>query len=357
MESAVWPDRSLLDLLNIELPIVQAPMAGCNGAELAVAVSKAGGLGSLPCAMLSVEEIKSEIEHIRSATTKPFNVNFFCHKEMQIDSGSIQRWRNCLAPYYRELDLEFPPEYDKPSRLPFDEATCDLMEELKPPVISFHFGLPSEALLQRVKNIGCIVMSSATTVAEAVWLADKGVNVVIAQGLEAGGHRGMFLSGDLSSQVGTMSLVPQIANAVEVPVIASGGIGDGRGIAAAFALGAAGVQPGTAYLLCPEAKTNALHREALTSARNQETALTNLFSGRPARGIVNRLMREQGPISTAAPPFPFASIDLTPLRTRAEADSQNDFTQLWAGQSTSMIRELPAAQLTKELADEALQIL
>ncbi|MDH3694711.1 MAG: nitronate monooxygenase, partial [Gammaproteobacteria bacterium] len=161
----MWPNRDLLDLFNIELPVIQAPMAGCNGAELAAVVSETGGLGSLPCAMLSIDEIKSEVEYIRSTTSKPFNINFFCHRESEIDSESIQRWRDCLAPYYQEFDLEFQPEYDKASRQPFDDAACELMEELKPPVISFHFGLPPENLFQRVKRIGCRIMSTATTVA------------------------------------------------------------------------------------------------------------------------------------------------------------------------------------------------
>jgi len=353
----MWPKGDLLDLFNIELPIVQAPMAGCNGAELAAAVSAAGGLGSLPCAMLSIDEIKSEMEYIRSATSEPFNINYFCHQESKIDSRSIQRWRNCLAPYYHEFGLEFQPEYNKASRQPFDEAACELVEDLKPPVISFHFGLPPENLFQRVKSIGCKIMSTTTTVAEAIWLVDKGVDAIIAQGLEAGGHRGMFLSEELSSQVGTMALVAQISKAVNVPVIAAGGIADGRGIAAAFALGAAGAQIGTAYMLCPEAKTSALHRAALASARDDNTALTNLFSGRPARGIVNRLMREQGPISADPPVFPFASVDLAPLRTKAEAQSITDFTPLWAGQAASLARALPAAQLTQDLVDEAQRIL
>lgn len=353
----MWPNRSLLELCNIEIPIVQAPMAGCNGAELTATVSEAGGLGSLPCAILSVDEIRSEVEHIRSITSKPFNVNFFCHKVFEIDSQSIRRWRDCLAPYYQEFDVEFLPEYDRATRQPFDEATCELMEELKPPVVSFHFGLPDDSLFQRVKNTGCRVMSSATTVAEAIWLENKGVDAIIAQGLEAGGHRGMFLSDDLSSQVGTMSLAPQISKAVKIPVIAAGGIGDGRGIAAAFSLGAAGAQIGTGYLLTPEANTNKFHRTALANAQDDETALTNLFSGRPARSIVNRLIREKGPISSEPPVFPFASIDLAPLRAKAEAQSCNDFTLLWAGQSVSMTRALPAAQLTNEFADEAQGVL
>ncbi len=353
----MWPNHELLDLLAIELPIIQAPMAGSNDAKLAIAVSQAGGLGSLPCAMLSADKIELETAQFRSATDKPFNINFFCHKEPKINPQEIERWRACLAPYYQEFGLEFSADETKAIRRPFDKIACELVEYIKPPVVSFHFGLPATELFQRVKNTGCKVLSSATTVAEARWLENIGVDAIIAQGMEAGGHRGMFLSDDLTSQSGTMALVPQIASAVSVPVVAAGGIADGRGIAAAFALGAMGVQIGSAYLLCPEAKTSDLHRAALKHARDDNTALTNLFSGRPARGIVNRLMKELGPINNNAPAFPLASVDLTPLRTKAEAQSIDDFTPLWAGQAVSLAHEIPADQLTRDLSTEAQNVL
>ena len=179
-----------------------------------------------------------------------------------------------------------------------------MLEEFRPAVVSFHFGLPSNELLARVRRWGAKILASATTVDEARWLEARGVDAIIAQGLEAGGHRGMFLSEDLSTQVGTLALLPQVVRAVKVPVIAAGGIADARGVAAAMALGAAGVQVGTAYLLCPEASTSALHRSALKGEGARHTAVTNLFTGRPARGIVNRIMRELGPINALAPSFP-----------------------------------------------------
>ena len=281
----MWPDCRLLELLGTELPIIQAPMAGANGSALAAAVSETGGLGSLPCAMLDAAKARAEIGVIRQRTAKPLNVNFFCHQAPQPDAARDAAWRERLAGYYRELDLDPTAEAPAVNRAPFDESMCALVEDLRPAVVSFHFGLPEPALLSRVKAAGCKVLSSATTVAEACWLEDHGCDAVIAQGFEAGGHRGMFLTDKVASQVGTMALVPQVVDAVNVPVIAAGGIGDGRGIAAAFALGAAGVQLGTAYLFTPESLINDLHRAALHSAGDDKTALTNLFSGRPARGL------------------------------------------------------------------------
>jgi nitronate monooxygenase len=217
-------------------------------------------------------------------------------------------------------------------------------------VISFHFGLPSAGLLARVRAWGSKVLATATTVEEACWLEARGVDGVIAQGLEAGGHRGMFLSEDLTTQMGTFALLPQVVRAVKLPVIAAGGIADSKGVAAAMALGAAGVQIGTAYLLCLEATTSAVHRAALKSEAARHTALTNLFSGRPARGIVNRIMRELGPMSAAAPAFPLATSAVAPLRARAESRGSDEFSPLWCGQSVSGCKEIPAAELTRELA-------
>ena len=351
----MWPDTRILDLLNIELPIIQAPMAGAQGSALAMAVSEAGGLGSLPCALLSGEQVRSEWELIRKATAKPVNLNFFCHEPPAPDPEREQRWRERLAVYAPEFGLDPAAPYPASNRNPFDEASCALVEELRPAVVSFHFGLPKPDLLDRVKATGAKVLSSATTVAEARWLEDRGVSAIIAQGFEAGGHRGMFLSDDLSTQVGTMALVPRVVDAVKVPVIAAGGIADARGIAAAFALGAAAVQIGTAWLFCPEAKISALHAKALREIGDQPTALTNIFSGRPARGIVNRVVREVGPMAAEASAFPLAGGALAPLRAKAEGQGSGDFSPLWAGQAAQLAREMPAGELTQYLATEALR--
>jgi len=339
----------LTQLFGIDLPIIQAPMAGVQGSALAVAVSNAGGLGSLPCAMLGLDAMRGELAKIKAQTSKPYNVNFFCHAPPAPNAKREATWRAALAPFYRKYGIDPASIPTGPGRSPFTAEAAEVLSEFKPAVVSFHFGLPSVELLARARACSK-VLSSATTVEEALWLEAHGVDAVIAQGLEAGGHRGIFLSDDLSTQVGTFALLPQIVRAVKLPVIAAGGIADAQGVAAAMALGAAGVQIGTAYMLCPEATTSAVHRAALKSEAARHTALTNLFTGRPARGIVNQLMRELGPISDAAPEFPLATSAIAPLRARAESEGSGDFSPLWSGQNADGCKEVPAAQLTRELA-------
>jgi len=341
---------TLQTLLGIELPIIQAPMAGVQGSALAVAVSNAGGLGSLPCAMLSLDAMRNELAAIKAQTDKPFNVNFFCHAPPEPSAEREAAWRATLAPYYKEYGIDVDTIPAGPGRAPFSSEAADVLDEFKPAVVSFHFGLPSAGLLARVRAWGSKILSSATTIEEARWLEAHGVDAIIAQGLEAGGHRGMYLSEDLSTQVGTFALLPQIVREVKLPVIAAGGIADAKGVAAAMALGAAGVQIGTAYLLCPEATTSAVHRAALKSEAARHTALTNLFTGRPARGIVNRIMKELGPISTATPTFPLATSAIAPLRAKAESRGSADFSPLWCGQNASGCKKIPAAELTRALA-------
>ncbi|QTP60592.1 nitronate monooxygenase [Billgrantia antri] len=341
---------SLTRQLGIELPILQAPMAGVQAGDLAVAVSVAGGLGALPCAMLSPEAMAEELHCIRAATTRPINVNFFCHTPPASDESRQVRWHQALVPYYAEYGLDIDSVPAGAGRRPFDHAACDALAPFCPEVVSFHFGLPEPALIERVKGWGAKVLASATTVEEARWLEARGVDAVIAQGMEAGGHRGMFLSEDVTTQLGTFALLPQVVAAVTVPVIAAGGIADARGVAAALALGASAVQIGTAFLCCHETTTSALHRRALMSEAAQHTALTNLYTGRPARGIVTRLMRELGPLSNVAPAFPLATAAIAPLRTAAEAAGSADFSPLWAGQNASACREVPAAEVVRALA-------
>jgi nitronate monooxygenase len=341
---------TLQRLLGIELPIIQAPMAGVQGSALAVAVSNAGGLGSLPCAMLSLDAIRNELAAIKAQTGKPFNVNFFCHVPPTPNAGREAVWRAALSPYYKAFGIDAGTIAVGPGRAPFSFETAEVLSEFKPAVVSFHFGLPSAELLARVRAWGAKILSSATTLAEARWLEAHGVDAIIAQGLEAGGHRGIFLSEDLSTQVGTFALLPQIVQEVKLPVIAAGGIADAKGVAAAMALGAAGVQVGTAYLLCPEATTSPVHRAALKSEAARHTALTNLFTGRPARAIVNRIMKELGPISPATPAFPLAAAAIAPLRAKAESQGSGDFSPLWSGQNASGCEEVPAADLMRKLA-------
>lgn len=336
-------------MLETELAIVQAPMAGAQGVAMAAAVTNAGGLGSLPAAMLTADGLRAQLRELRAATSGPFNVNFFCHAPPVVDDARERAWRERLAPYYAELGIELPPAGAGAARAPFDDAFCDVIVETPPAIVSFHFGLPAPALVERVQRAGVTVWSSATTVDEARWLAARGVDAIIAQGAEAGGHRGMFLTDDVTTQLGTFALVPQVAAATKLPVIAAGGIADARGVAAARALGAVAVQVGTAYLLCPEATTSAVHRAAL--AGDGHTAITNVFTGRPARSIVNRLVREVGPLSALAPAFPLATANVVPLRAAAEQAGRGDFTPLWSGQNRTGCAAVPAAQITRALAD------
>jgi nitronate monooxygenase len=349
----MWPDRRIIDLFKTEFPIVQAPMAGVMDADLVMAAAQGGALGSLPCAMLSLEKAREQIKIIRQRISAPVNLNFFCHNPVEADPAREAIWRQRLAPYYREHGLDPSAPVNAANRAPFDHNSCDIVEELKPEIVSFHFGLPEETMLKRVKATGAIVMSSATTVREALWLEAHGADVIIAQGAEAGGHRGMFLTDNIAEQIGTFALLPQVVDAVKVPVIAAGGIADGRGIAAAFSLGAAGVQIGSAYLRCPESKVSAPARAALAAAKDDSTVLTNVMTGRPARGLVNRVMREVGPISSDAPAFPHAATALAPLKAAAEKLGKVDFTNLWVGQAVRLGRDIPAAELTRALAHDA----
>jgi len=351
----MWPNDRLINLFDIELPIIQAPMAGSAFSDMVVAVSEAGGLGSLACALLSVEQARRELETIRRKTSRPINVNFFCHQQPRGDPALEMNWRRRLEAYYVQMGLDDSAAVLSSNRVPFDDKMCDLVLEFHPEVVSFHFGLPDKDLLARIRRTGAKIISSATSVDEARWLEDQGCDAIVAQGYEAGGHRGMFLTQSVFTQVGTMALVPQVVDAVRVPVIAAGGIADARGIVAAFALGAAAVQIGTAYLLCPEAQISPIYRQALKEAQDDETAITNVFTGRPARGIANRLMREVGPMCDVAPEFPLAAGAVAPLRAKSEAAGSADFTPLWAGQAVRLNRTLPAAELTKQLAAETLE--
>lgn len=337
-----------LELFQTQIPLIQAPMAGVQDHRLAVAVSNAGGLGSLPAAMLSLEALQGELTQLSTKTNKPYNVNFFCHPQPALDPARELIWRQALKPYYDELGIEVNNIPTGPGRAPFTHEAADVLETFKPVVVSFHFGLPAADLLARVKSWGSKIISSATSVEEALWLESHGVDAVIAQGLEAGGHRGHFLDHDLTRQSGTFALLPLIVKAVKLHVIAAGGIGDAAGVKAALALGASAVQIGTAYLLCNEATTSPMHRDVLKN-KASHTALTNLFTGRPARGIVNRIMRDLGPISSLSPEFPMATGSIAPLRAKAESQGSGDFSPLWSGQNASGCREISAAALTHSL--------
>ena len=342
--------NALTALFNIEKPIIQAPMAGVQDYRLAAAVSNAGGLGSLPCAMLGTEALREELKALNEATSKPYNLNFFAHTPPEPNPQQEANWQQALAPYYKEFGIDPASITAGPGRMPFNEESAAIVEEFRPAVVSFHFGLPKPELLERVKKAGAKVLSTATTVDEALWLEQHGADAIIAQGLEAGGHRGIFLTKDMTTQMGTFALLPQIVAAVKIPVIAAGGIATAEGVRAALDLGAVAAQIGTAFMLCPEATTKPLHREALKSPAARHTAITNLFSGGPARGIVNRVMRELGPVCDQAPAFPLATNAIAPLRAAGEAAGTGDFSPLWSGQNASGCREIPAGKLVEELA-------
>jgi nitronate monooxygenase len=350
-----WPDRRLLDLLNITIPIVQAPMAGSDSVALARSVSSTGALGSLACALLTPDAVREAMGALRHEMTAPYNLNFFCHLMEAPDPAAAEKWKTFLRPYYERFGLDIEKVAESRLRMPFDEEMCVVVEELKPEVVSFHFGLPTASLVDRLKSQGIKIVSSATSVSEAKWLESRGCDAIIAQGIEAGGHRGMFLETNSASQVGLFALLPQVTDAVSVPVIAAGGIADARGVTAAFALGASGVQLGTAYLFCPEANVSPLYRQALEQAGDNGTALTNLYSGRAARGILNRYLQESGPMSDVAPAFPYAATLVAPLRAASEREGSWDYMQLWAGQAARLARSLPADEFTRNLAADVLR--
>lgn len=335
-------------VLKTELAIIQAPMAGVQNAKLAVAVCEAGGLGSLPCAMLSAELLKSELDYLSQHTDKPYNLNFFCHQTPDYTLAQQTAWHNLLTPYFDEFAVDVSQFTRNASRQPINQQIIDIIAPYTPAAVSFHFGLPSREIVSQIKAWGGTVLSSATTLDEARWLQANGADAVIAQGIEAGGHRGHFLSMDLSLQPTTAQLVRECVE-LDIPVIAAGGICTAEDVAQYQALGVAAVQVGSAYLLCEEATTSALHREVLKTVAPDSTELTTLFSGRPARGISNRVMQELGVMPEQAPPFPYASIAMTALRAKAEAKGDSGFSPLWCGERFIVREGINAQQITRLL--------
>ncbi len=349
----MWPRSDLLDLLKVEVPIIQAPMAGSTTPALAAAVSNAGAMGSIGCATLSADDLRATADQLRAATNRPFNLNFFAHDPPQPDPETDARTRARLAPFYEELGLGEVPAASHPRFATFGPEVLSALLEIAPPVVSFHFGLPGREALEALHGAGCRILCSATTVAEAKALEASGIDAIIAQGWEAGGHRGTFDTSFEDFGVGTMALVPQVVDAVDLPVIAAGGIADGRGIAAAFALGAAGVQMGTAFLSCNETNISEAHRSALDQASDQDTRLTRAFSGRPARARTNRYIEAMAERREPLPAFPAMYAFSGPLEQESTARGMPDFQFLLYGQAAALNRKLPAGELVRTLVKEA----
>jgi nitronate monooxygenase len=350
----MWPDRRLCDLLGIEHPIVQAPMVGSCTPSLASAVANAGGLGSLGCGGKSLETVREETDAIRARTNRPFNLNFFIIGAETTPPDVLESARARLKPWYDDLGLGDPPRELPEPGLGFDEERLDLVLTLRPKVVSFHFGTPEPRFIAAMKRAGILLLSSATSVAEARALEEAGMDAVIAQGWEAGGHRGSHVPTAPFDGVGTMALVPQVVDAVSVPVIAAGGMGDGRGIAAALALGASGVQMGTAFLNCPEAATEPARREKLRNATDRDTMVTDAFSGRSARAVRSRYAEEMERSRMDLPLFPQMYALSGPIKNAA-ADSDASF--FLYGQAASLTKEIAAGELVGVLAREAQEVM
>jgi nitronate monooxygenase len=354
--------------LEIERPVIQAPMAGGpTTPELVAAVSNAGGLGSLGAAYLSPETLREQVREIRRLTRAPFNVNLFVPSPFGVDPERIKRSDELLGPYREELGIQAPdiqaPDIqapEMPSSFAFEESFDDQLEvvlEEGVTVFSFTFGVPGEEQLRRLRDAGVITVGTATTVREGLRLEESGVDVVVAQGGEAGGHRGTFLGDFRDALIGTMALVPQIVDALSVPVIAAGGIMDGRGLAAALVLGAEAAQMGTAFLACEESGAHPEFKKAVLGAAEDETAITRAFSGRAARGIKNRLLVEVGEYEEELPPFPVQNALTRDVRAGAQRQGRPEFMSLWAGQAARLTRLATAAQIVQGVVEGAESVL
>lgn len=340
--------------LGIRTPVIQAPMSGTSTPELAAAVSNAGGLGSIGLAANSVDTARDAIARTRSMTSSPFNVNFFCNETPSADPVIESIWLNYLNPLFNEFDATPPSGLSEPY-ISFKDnvAMQDMVLQEKPPIVSFHFGLPSPELIQELKAADITLMATATTLAEAQHIEATGVDYIVAQGVEAGGHRGVFDPHDKDQGLTTLALVQLLTARIKCPVIAAGGIMDGRGIRAALELGACAAQMGTAFILCPESAASDAYRNVLASDKALHTRITAVASGRPARGIVNRLHTSiDTPGRPALPAFPICYTATKALQHAATASGNADFASHWAGQGAPLARAMPAAELVETLVRE-----
>lgn len=346
------PKTRATEALEIEHPIVQAPMAGGpTTPELVAAVSNAGGLGSLGAAYLPPETLREQVREVRDLTERPFAVNLFVPSPFEADPERIERANALLGQYRKELGIEAPEKISSFAES-FDDQLETVLEE-RVPVFSFTFGSLGPDLTGQLKQNGVTVMGTATTVREGLRLEEEGVDMVVAQGSEAGGHRGTFLGDFADALVGTMALVPQLADALSVPVVASGGIMDGRGLAAALILGAEAAQMGTAFLVCEESGAHPEFKRAALEAAEDETAVTRAFSGRPARGVKNRFLIEVGEHEGELPPFPVQNALTRDVRAMAQKQDRPEFMSLWAGQAARLARPIRAAELVRGVVEGA----
>lgn len=342
----------LLSLLNIQLPILQSPMVGVSTPRLAAAVSSAGGLGSIGIGASNVEQARAMIRETAALTDKPFNVNLFCHAPAIHDSARETQWLNVLAPFFAEFDAVAPAALREIyTSFVEDPDMLQMLLEEKPAVVSFHFGLPPQSAIDALKDAGIILLCSVTNLAEAQLAEHAGVHALVAQGYEAGGHRGVF-DPQQDTEMGTFALVRVLTSACKLPVIAAGGIMDGTGIKAVMQLGASAAQLGTAFILCPESSANRAYREALKGSRAHQTKVTSVISGRPARGMVNRNFTLLATAATALPDYPLTYDANKALNAAATAHANTDFAVQWAGQGAPLARELPAAALVNLLVAE-----
>lgn len=351
----MWPTDRLQKLLGIKHPVIQAPMAGASTPAMAVAVTNAGGMGSLGCAMMSADKLRAAAKDVAGAKG-PVNFNFFVHREPDIARYNQARMREALAPHYAALGLG-DVAAAAPGMPAFNDAMLEVLLACAPKVASFHFGLPAAHAVDALKRAGVVLIGCATSVAEARALEAGGMDAIVAQGMEAGGHRGVFIGEPQDNDMGTMALVPLMVDAVRVPVIAAGGIFDGRGVAASLMLGAAGAQLGSAFLRAPESMTPPLHKQALAEAPDNFTRPTRLFTGRPARSIRNRMVRELAALESDAAPFPAQRAVTAPLAKAAAERGSADFMPLWSGQAGMRAKEEPSAQIFLRICDEALALL
>jgi nitronate monooxygenase len=347
-----WKNNALTELLGISVPIIQAPMAGASTPEMVIAATKAGALGSLGTALQSIEQIQGEVAAVRQQSNLPFNMNFFAHERPDTTKPTNPAVSKLLSDWHERLGTDTVVSPSE-ATLPFNEEMCQLVLDIEPSVVSFHFGLPNQDMVQSLKDSGFVVLSSATSVSEAVWLSDHGVDAVIAQGYEAGGHNGWFLDRGTSDVATTLALVPRIVDAVDVPVVAAGGISDGRGIAAAMMLGAQGVQIGTALLASPECAISEVYKQAILDATGDETTHTKAFSGREARGLVNDYTTTSHHIDDW-PDFPTMNAATGPLRKASSEQSLPDAVSLWSGQAAGLVTQRQGVQaVIEQMIDQA----